>query len=1326
MAEQISRRAQNVTGAPFEGAFENQLLRFGSKGLNLAISLDAMEGWSRLTNIWHQNEGEATTRPGQFARWTHGGSPTHSIRRLHVPRGPSTRFWGVGTSLHRGGLGATTSIDGGYSGNPLALLPHRPTLSGDPWLFVGDSAKMAKARGDGLVLPIGLPAPSAAPVSALDTEYRTLVCQFEAADGTDAANWTGTPGTDTAGHDAAAPIVEDSTIIPPFSDSTSLCRFKNTPGAATSTYDTWWGAAVSADMTQVSLYPTGLGPRAATDDDVVHFWMFFSLPHLLSEMRIYFVCSPDFAPTVLPGTVGDVGGNDDAYYKAFRPHDFAQAIQGHLAQVEASESARVKAVRDQDLKTRGIGDIRDTWAELRAVKDPKRAVSLAAAGGSYQWFEFGTVGSPLRRGDFQRIGVTPGRDWSTITGIIVYVRMDIDERDAEGVLGLDDLYLTGGFGPDTIEPGAQQYDYRVTHYDPRTGCESNGSPEQLPAAYLDSVRRPIVIDPPAYGDGAVRQRFYRRGGSIIDDWYFLGENTADGATFTDRLSDAETVTAGTLPTDHFQPIPTVDNDGTTILAQPLPALWGPIEGMLFGCGDLYRPGHVYYSMPDAPDHWSSSGNTEVCAPSEELMNGGVAGHQGFVFSRSRLYLLYPNLSGQSGTVTATPSLCTRGLLGRWAMTVGPGGLVFFVAEDGVFVTQGGPEERLSEAINPLFYGTVVNGYQPIDKAAVTALRLTCWENDLYFLYQDLTGARQVLVYSILQKFWRHYHFTQAPATLQGDDEGILLIGGLSSGKSYEHSGTTDDGTAIACQIRSGALSGGRREEKLFGDAFVDADPGGTVVTVQHFLNEETWANLTTELPTATGRTRFVLDGFGTAPQKAHSISVDVRFTGAVTLYQTGIAMTPQPDLTNRRVTNWDDLNSPDETWVSGVTLDCDTGGGDKVVLVERDFNGTRELIATLTVTADGRHKRKFSWPSVPANQVRLRPEGGCDFWLLYRADWIYLQEPPRIAAWDIHFENQWDQYYTGLDLYCDTFGQTKTIEVWVDEVRLSDPATSNPFFSVTTTGRQVVHLTLPWGRGHVFRFLATDTHPGLLYTHRWHLDPEPTEQANWTQNFSILGTRADKWLKAVIFECDTFNQPKTVQIEVDGTIVETLTVTANGRRVVQLALPTQHLGRVWRMYPIDAHPGRLYSAEPIFDEEPFALDRWETQETNHGLPGWFYPLYAHVTLKSTAAVTLTTVLHHNQVGGTTTQTYVIPATSGQKQRRFLSFLAGKGVLVKYTLTSAAPFWLYRDETTVVVQPWSAARAITVQPFGNDDQDPSRPMTHAVIAARASGGASAGA
>lgn len=1332
MPEQASKRGQVVTGSDFTAPFENHYVRFGVKGLNLRDALDALDGWSRHTNLDHDNTGQATTRNGQTVLAT-AGTAHHSVRKLtDVASATFTRIWGIDSSVFRGASGALFSTDTGYSGDPLALVPHRPPLSGQPWMFVGDRFRMRKIRSDGLSLPIGLPAP-AAPTVALGPELRTMIADCDAADGTNASAWTPVNGVKDDGNLTGTPSLQDDAspagpaiafyTHPDSQSAVQFARLRGTQPAAS--YDSWAGIALTRDLSQV-------GGQPASDEDVFHLWMKTSHPALVKEIRIYLNVSAIFDPTVLPGLPSAAGANSDGYMKAFRQNDFAGYLQAELAQIDNAESARVYALRDQMLKSRAILTHRKAMAQTQSLIDPARSISLQAGAGQHVWYEWGSIGLSLRRGDFIRIGNTEGRDWSTVTGLILYVSALLGDPETGIEVGLDDLWLTGGAGPDTMEVGAQPYDYVVTHYDPRTGAESNGSVAQTDpqTTGIDALRREIDVSPPAYGDAAIRQRIYRRGGSLVDDHFFVGTNASDGGLFADTETDDGIAAAGIVPIDHFEAVPTVDSAGNTILAQPLPALWGPLEGMLFGCGDPYRPGHVYYCLPDAPDHWSASGNTEVCPPSEVLMNGGLVGAQGFVFSRQRLYALYPNLTGVAGQVTSAPTLCKRGLRGRWAMAVGPGG-IYFVAEDGIFVTSGGTEEWISREIDPLFLGVAKNGYQPIDKTAETLLRLTVWENKLYFSYQDTNGDLQVLVYSILNKFWRHLQFGRAQMMLQGEDEDLLLIGSLNLGTTYTHSGLTDDGNAIPWAIRTGAISGGSRVEKLFGDQFLDLDRGNQVVTVQNFLNEETVANATQTVTTDVGRQRYILDAFGEGPQKAHSISLDVEGSadgsGQPVLYQTGVAITLQPDLTNRRVTNWDDLGASDEVWLSGVTFDVDTGGLSKTVLIERDYNGVRSTVDTLTVTANGRHKVSFSWPAVPARMVRVHPDSdACQFWLLYRADWIWQPEPPRISQWDIHFENAWDQYYTGLDLYCDTAGLEKQVEVYVDNVRLVNQLGGGlTYWPVVADGRHVVHLTLPWGRGHVFRFRAIDLNPGLLYQHRWHLQEEPSEQANWNQNFSIFGSRADKWLKAVIFECDTFGANKQVNVEVDGAVVETLTVNTNGRRVQQIALTVQQLGRVWRMFPVDGNPGRLYTAQPIFDEEPFCLDRWETQEITHGVSGWFAPLYGHLVLKSTAPVQLTITMQHNQprpgsVAKHTTSSYTIPATGGVKASHFQSFLAGKGVLVKYLLTSAVPFWLYREETTVVVQPWAAPAPILVHPFGSDDTDPARPMVNSVIAAERSG------
>jgi len=1321
MPEQASNRGNAVTGARFEGPFENQLFRLGIRGLNLrdAIDVIAPDQFSRLTNASHEGGGWVTSRAGQTSLAT-AGTRHHSVRKMRDPDSSTfTRIWGIDTNLYRGQSGALGLIDGGYSGNPLALLPHRPPLSGEPWLFVGDSNRMRKVRSDGLDIPIGLPAPATATAAALGAEERTSIAAFDASDGTNAANWLPGPGNDSDGvplQFADLIILDD---VSPVGPAVSFTVDPVTSGLTGDWYDSWMGIALTRDLNTVGGVP-------ATDDDIIHLWMKTADTTNILEIRLYLVVSTIFDALELPGRDRTAtGANTDAYVKSFRPNDFLRFVQGQQSQIDAAESARVYALRDEDQENRAIQDQRTSWEVYRAHQDSGRDMSLQITTAHQQWFEQGIIGVPLRRGDFTRLGTDTSRDWGTVTGIIVYMR--VNGVGANSV-AMDDLYLTGGYGPDTVEPGAQQYDWRHTNYDPRTGAEGNPSPEMLVASYLDSMRRQINLTPAASSDAAHRQRFYRRGGSLVTDWFFVGENTANGAVLVDQLSDDAIAAAGSVNLDHFQPVPTVDDSGNTVLAQPVPALWGPVEGMLLACGDPHRPGHVYFCIPDEPDHWSASGNVEVCAPSEQLMNGGLIGNQAFVFSRERMHMLYPNLSGEIG-LTALPSLCKRGLAGRWAFCTGPGG-VYFVAQDGVFVSSGGPEEWLSEDIDPIFKGWNANDaravlYPAINFVAERSIRLTTWENKLYFGYQDETGANVVMVFDLLKKFWRHYRFGRESEGLQGEDEDTLIIGGSAAGASYTHEGFSDAGLPILVTARTGVADGQAREEKLLGDQIVEIDRQGVNVNVTNFLNDELVTNPTSTIDTGTGRQRYILDAFGDVPQRARSINTEVNWSSAnaaPVLYRLGFGITLQPDVTTNRVTNWDDLNSGDESYVTGVTFDCHTAGIDRNIIIEGDFNGAVFTIASLIVNANGRHKLKFSWPAVQAHKIRVRPNDDCLFWVLYKVDWIAQPEPPRIARWDIHFENAWDQYYTGLDLYCDTGGLEKRVEVWVDEVRLLNPATGLNYFPVNANGRRVVHLTLPWGRGHVFRFVAVDDNTGLLYQHRWHLDPEPSEQANWNQNFSIYGTRADKYLKAIIFECDTFGMNKSVQVEVDNTVVETLTVNAVGRLVIQLALQNQQLGRVWRMFPVDNNPGRLYSAQPVFDEEPLKLNRWESQETNHNLPGWFQLLWGHVTLKCTANVTLTLTFTANQELGTlVTRTYVIPHTNGVKVRRFVSFESVKGVLVKYLLTSPTAFWLYREETILQVQPWGASEMLPVQPFGDDDLDPTRPMKSAALAAAAPGG-----
>ena len=204
-------------------------------------------------------------------------------------------------------------------------------------------------------------------------------------------------------------------------------------------------------------------------------------------------------------------------------------------------------------------------------------------------------------------------------------------------------------------------------------------------------------------------------------------------------------------------------------------------------------------------------------------------------------------------------------------------------------------------------------------------------------------------------------------------------------------------------------------------------------------------------------------------------------------------------------------------------------------------------------------------------------------------------------------------------------------------------------------------------------------------------------------------TPAAKWVKGIVIDVDTLGVAKTLTIEADDVAQVSISPSAAGRRSLEFSWP-KFRGQLLRIRPTGAGTVKLYSYRWIFDEEPFALSRWESQEINFRLeaPGGFTLLYANVVLSSSAAVQLTVEMTRHPGTILILTPAAIPSTGSVKRKIFVPFDANKGVLSRWLFTSAQPFYLYREESEAAVQPWAGQLAI-LHPFGNDDLDPTRGM-----------------
>ena len=972
----MAERSWQTSGADF---------RFGLGGLDLHHVIDAIPlgRYARLKNARRTVAGGVTARPGQarLAAVEGVAAQVHSIVRLEDPQqGTFVRVVGVDAGLWVGQTQLQLRASG-FSGDPLALVPYRPSQSSETWVYVGDRAKMVKVRRDGLVLPVGIAAPTVAAGAFADVSRVRVIDHFE-------SGWTGDAGT------ASAAVW--TTVTGVFGNALEV---EITPGTAAA-----YAFAEKALGSALDLSHVGVGADEvdATDDDLMNLWIWLSDAQALGEIRLYLVSG------AFTGSEGVLPGAPDS-----------TNVNGFVAVV------RPDAENQAD-------------APAAAFPDAFLPAGVTLPPGAGHWRELGRVGRPLRRGDFQRFGAG---DWSDIVGVVVAVGTS---GTTPIIVTFDRWQLRGGGGADTTDPAVVGYDYRYTHYDLRTGDESNGSPVQVVAT--DAMREPVRVEVTAAGDPNIRQRVYRRGGTLPEQWWFVGETSADGAEFRDDVSDDQAQGSGlALPDDHDEPVTTVDRLGNAVRGVPLRSIWGPVAGLyLMGCGDPYRRGHVYWSKAGEPGHWSPTSNLEVCSPTEELLAGLMYRSQAFAFSRERLFEL--PLQGESAPTTfgAVPTPCGHGLAGPWAYAVGPE--IYFVSRDGVYATSGGPEKLLSEDLAPLFarsadwlrdtlasqtlggYGeggfglggfgtlnnTQVTAPPPIDWTAESYLRLEVHENELWFSYLDVTGRIEVLTYSLVDQEWRWDLYAKPPRVIYSEryaPRASQLLMGSTNGVVYLHAGTSDDGEPIDGLVRTAARDqGAPRAEKLYGDLVLDAETRGVAVSLRSYLGPRAaFHTATSVVPTIPGQVLQASEVAALAGRDqthhphflggthARALSLEVVWLTTATpptIYGATVAYLIDPDRITQRPTDWTDAGIAGLKRIKGLVLEIDTGG----VPVGYAIDADGQLQETFTVETATRQQVERT-AAIEARLVRLRPTTATPH-LRYGVEWLVEPLPLALATWE--------------------------------------------------------------------------------------------------------------------------------------------------------------------------------------------------------------------------------------------------------------------------------------------------------------------------------------
>jgi hypothetical protein len=480
--------------------------------------------------------------------------------------------------------------------------------------------------------------------------------------------------------------------------------------------------------------------RPVSDDDIIFFSVRPSDPSAVTEIKIQFDV--------------DSATNDCA-------HNWYECTISASDLTAAAQNSQTLLATQQQVITRS--QIRRTFSNFGSGGDlPRLALDSGDSGEPFDIIVDTSSVNPadsawtalkIPRGKFIRYGTDSSRTWANVA----LVRITVNTT-ANVTFQCDSLLIGGTYGV------TGKVNYRYTYYAKETGVESNPSPPLREALDVSQMR--VTCTPTVSADSQVDEiHWYRKDDSILENYHFVGSQ-ANSGTFTDEITAEDALfTPVPLSFDRLQPFPKFDapksgtvtvkgtevtktagdsfntawragtvikingvnytlynqptsttilslneNAGTqsgvtyeiaepVLLGQPVPAMFGPYGGGEAGIFFFaIEDGTLKWTNPNDPDSASFSNRLEITSPSEPLINGCIYDGRPYVWSSERMFEVFFVGEGFLAREVAH----SKGLYGRWAFDVGEDGTIYYIAEDGIYGSNGGEAELISSDIAPLF------------------------------------------------------------------------------------------------------------------------------------------------------------------------------------------------------------------------------------------------------------------------------------------------------------------------------------------------------------------------------------------------------------------------------------------------------------------------------------------------------------------------------------------------------------------------------------------------------------------------------------------------
>lgn len=237
------------------------------------------------------------------------------------------------------------------------------------------------------------------------------------------------------------------------------------------------------------------------------------------------------------------------------------------------------------------------------------------------------------------------------------------------------------------------------------------------------------------------------------------------------------------------------------------------------------------------------------------------------------------------------------------------------------------------------------------------------------------------------------------------------------------------------------------------------------------------------------------------------------------------------------------------------------------------------------------------------------------------------------------------------------------------------------------------------GLGLYARNLALDitgsstTATPKLYFWSFSYLPKEEDIARRATDADNLGTDQAKWVQGFRIRVNTYNQPKTFKVQSDtglnGIFTDvaggSFTVNSNGESVMAFSFDEPFITHLVRIVGTDDIPWALESYEFIWEPEPELVFKYKTQPTTLSLKGYFHLRDMYIAHISSTDIELIVT-----IDGTPLSPIIIPHGSGVFTKSYVQLPANKGKVYQFsTETSEVGHRLYRKACECRGKVWSS-------------------------------------